>query len=168
MSSCKLSQALVALLFLLQSCVAAAGSGRCSAEQQVLFSCSTGRKTVSVCGSSDLSVGSAVVQYRFGRTAAAELVYPAADADWRQVTRGGRLIFSGGGGAYLVFANAPYRYIVYSAIGRRWGSKSGVVVEKSGKRVESLPCKGGTRSELGPDLFTKAGIAEDSDSFELP
>jgi len=77
-------------------------------------------------------------------------------------------MFSGGGGAFLAFTNAPYRYIVYSATGRGWGNKAGVVVEKNGKRVTSLACKGKATSELGPDLFSKAGIEVDDGSFELP
>jgi hypothetical protein len=100
--------------------------------------------------------------------APAELAYPPADADWRKVTRGGALTFAGGGGAYLAFANGPYRYVVYTAIGEGWGKKAGVAVEKSGKRVASLPCKEKETSELGPDLFAKAGIAEDTEDFDLP
>ena len=42
------------------------------------------------------------------------------------------------------------------------------MVEKNGKRVASLPCKGKETSELGPDLFAKAGIAEDTAGFDLP
>ena len=157
------------LLALLQGPALAAGSSHCTAEQRTIFSCSTtARKIVSVCASPDLSASAGALQYRFGRARAAEWAYPAIDADWRSVTRAGVLTFSGGGGAYLAFANAPYRYIVYSAVGQGWGSKAGVVVEKSGKRVSSLRCRGGASSELGPDLFAGAGIAEDSSGFELP
>lgn len=158
-----------ALLVLLQPRALAAGPSHCATKQRTIFSCSTtGRKTVSVCASPDLSASAGSLQYRFGRTRAAEWAYPAIDTDWRSVTRAGVLMFSGGGGAYLAFANAPYRYIVYSAVGQGWGSKAGVVVEKGGKRVSSLRCKGGETSELGPDLFASAGIAEDSSTFELP
>ena len=158
-----------ALVVLLQPHALAAGPSRCAAEQRTIFSCSTtARKIISICASPDLAASAGALQYRFGRARAADLAYPAIDADWRTVTRAGVLMFSGGGGAYLAFANPPYRYIVYSAIGQGWGSKAGVVVEKSGKRVSSLRCKGGETSELGPDLFASAGIAEDSSSFELP
>jgi len=147
---------------------AAAGASHCSANEQTLFSCNIGRKTVSVCASTDLSTKAGSLQYRFGPPGAPELTYPATDADWRPVTRGGVLTFAGGGGAFLSFARGPYRYVVYTAIGKGWGQKAGVAVEKSGKRVTSLPCKSKETSELGPDLFTRAGIAEDTAGFDLP
>jgi len=145
----------------------AAGVADCVPPQTTLFSCSTGTKTISVCGSQDLTANSGLLQYRFGRPAVVELSYPPADADWRKVTRGGTLMYSGGGGAFLAFTNAPYRYIVYSAVGQGWGSKAGVVVEKDGKQIVSLTCQDQPTSELGPDLFSKAGIEEADDGFEL-
>jgi len=146
----------------------AAEAAGCMPPQRALFSCSTGTKTISVCGSQDLTANSGQLQYRFGHPAAVELSYPPAGADWRAVTHGGTLMFSGGGGAFLAFTNAPYRYIVYSAVGQGWGSKAGVVVEKDRKQIASLPCKGKATSELGPDLFSQAGIEEAADGFELP
>lgn len=147
--------------------LAADGAG-CLPPQRALFSCSTGSKTVSVCGSPDLSANSGSLQYRFGSPQAVELAYPPAGADWRKLTRAGTLIYSGGGGAFLAFDNRPFRYIVYTAVGRGWGSKAGVVVEKDRKRIASLACKGEVTSELGPDLFSMAGIAEFDENFELP
>ncbi len=158
----------VAFILSLLPCAAEAGASHCSAKEQTLFSCRTGRKTVSVCASRDLSADAGAVRYRFGRPGALELIYPPSDADWRRVTRSGVLTFSGGGGAYLSFTNEPYRYIVYTAIGKGWGKKAGLVVEKNGQRVASLPCKDKETSELGPDLFAKAGIAEDKKEFDLP
>lgn len=127
-----------------------------------------GTKAVSVCGSPDLTADSGFLQYRFGRLAALELSYPPAGTDWRKVTHGGTLMFSGGGGAFLAFTNAPFRYVVYSATGRGWGSKAGVVVEKNGRKIASLACKGKVKSELGPELFSAAGIETADDSFVLP
>ena len=160
----------VAVAFVLAPapCSAETAASHCSAKEQTLFSCDTGSKTVSVCATPDLSADAGSVQYRFGKTGAAELVYPPAAANWRKLTRGGVLTFAGGGGAYLAFTNAAYRYVVYTAVGSGWGEKAGVAVEKQGKRVASLPCKGKETSELGPDLFTKAGIADDTAGFDLP
>jgi hypothetical protein len=78
------------------------------------------------------------------------------------------LTFSGGGGAFLAFARARHRYVVYSAVGRGWGSKAGAVVEKDGKRIAILACRGEAMSQLGPDLFSRAGIAPADEDFELP
>lgn len=140
----------------------------CMVEETTLFACSTGRKLLSVCATVDLSKDAGVVQYRFGTPGREAFVLPKAEADWRAAVRGGRLMFSGGGGATLAFANPPYRYVVYSAIGSGWGSKAGVVVEKRGRRIASLPCVGATTSKLGPALFEQAGIAEDPLGFDLP
>jgi hypothetical protein len=147
---------------------AAAHAADCPPRQQTLFACSTGAKTISVCGSPDLTATTGALQYRLRGRSRVELSYPPAGADWRAVTRAGTLMFSGGGGAFLAFSRAPYRYVVYSAVGRGWGSKAGVVVEKNGKKIASLACKGEARSELGPDLFSKAGIETADDGFELP
>lgn len=158
----------IALIALAQPHAAAAAASHCSAEEQTLFACSTGRKLLSVCASADLAKDAGFVQYRFGVPGRTEFVYPAAGADWRAAIRGGRLMFSGGGGSYIAFASPPYRYVVYSAIGRGWGSKAGVVVEKSGRRIASLLCTDVAASALGPDLFDSAGIIDDTLGFELP
>jgi hypothetical protein len=159
----------VAVAFVLAplACPAETVASHCSAKEQTLFNCSTGSKTVSVCATPDLTADAGSVQYRFGPPGTPELAYPPT-ADWRRLTRGAVLTFAGGGGAYLAFTKGPYRYVVYTAIGKGWGEKAGVVVEKNGKRVASLPCKGKETSELGPDLFAKAAIAEDTAGFDLP
>lgn len=143
-------------------------ASHCAAHEQTLFNCRTGGKTVSVCATPNLSADAGSIQYRFGPPGAPELRYPLTDAGWRKLTRSGVLTFAGGGGAYLAFTNGPYRYVVYTAIGRGWGEKAGIAVEKNGKRVASLPCTGKETSELGPDLFAKAALAEDSAGFDLP
>jgi len=167
-TKCLLTGSSVVFLLSVLARTAAAGTSHCSAKEQTLFSCDTGHKTVSVCASPDLSANAGSLQYRFGRLGAPELVYPSAEGNWRQVTRGGTLTFAGGGGAYLSFAKGPYRYVVYTAIGKGWGQKAGVVVEKSGKRLTSLSCTDKETSDLGPDLFARTGIAEDPASFDVP
>ncbi|HMN75081.1 MAG TPA: hypothetical protein PKC97_03370 [Burkholderiaceae bacterium] len=163
-----LAAAWLAALPLQAAASEASAASHCTADEQTLFACSTGRKRLSVCASAQLTRDAGSVQYRFGAPGRSPFVLPAADAGWRATVRGGGLMFSGGGGAYLAFANPPYRYVVYSAIGRGWGSRAGVVVEKHGRRIASLPCVGATASTLGPDLFERAGIAEDPLGFELP
>jgi hypothetical protein len=166
----RLCRAAVTVAFVLASAAGAAEptTSHCSATEQTLFTCSTGSKIVSVCATAELSPGAGSVQYRFGPVAAPELAYPRAGTDWRKLTRGGVLTFAGGGGAYLAFTNAPFRYVVYTAIGRGWGEKAGVVVEKHGKRVVNLRCVGKETSEIGPDLFAKSGIVKESGGFDVP
>jgi hypothetical protein len=147
---------------------AAAASALCNAPEQTLFGCSTGSKRVAVCASADLTAASGRLQYRFGRPGAVELATPAEGSDGRAGVRGGTLVFSAGGGAYLSFARPPYRYVVYTAIGSGWGPKAGVVVEQGGTRIAHLRCREPVQSLLGPELFARAGIEPDAADFELP
>ena len=84
------------------------------------------------------------------------------------MTRSGTWSFSGGGGAWLRFTRGPTSYIAYTAIGRGWGSKAGVAVLQNGKLLANLPCHGAPDSEIGPDFFSRAGIADDDQTFDLP
>ncbi|SDW49077.1 hypothetical protein SAMN05421783_104237 [Thiocapsa roseopersicina] len=148
--------------------LADATNSHCSSGELVVFSCDTGKKTVSVCASPDLSARGGWVEYRFGPVGAPELVFPAARSHPRHVVQAGTWGFSGGGGAFMQFSKAPYAYTVYTAIGKGWGEKSGVAVLKNGKRIANLPCLGPVQSELGPDLFGRAGLDDQPDAFELP
>ncbi len=140
----------------------------CAAAERTLFACAIGVRRVAVCASTPLTPDAGSIQYRFGRAQGAQIAYPPAGTDWRAVTRGGTLMVSGGGGAWLGFTNRDYRYVVYTAIGRGWGSRAGVVVEHRGRRLASLACTGPVTSAIGPDLFVEAGIAADDAGFELP
>jgi hypothetical protein len=144
----------------------AAPASHCAAGEATLFACAIGGKLLSVCTSAPPAAGNAV-QYRFGAPGRIELALPAAGA--RDAVRGGVLAYSGGGGAYLAFANRDHRYVVYTGIGRGWGEKAGVIVERGGRRLASLRCSTEARSEIGPELFAAAGIAvDDPPRFELP
>lgn len=144
-----------------------ADSTQCTNTESVLFTCRSGNKVVSVCGS-QLSANAGLLQYRFGPEGAPDIRLPLTAQDWRISTRAGMLTYAGGGGAYVAFTNTPYRYVVYTAIGRGWGTKSGVAVEKNGKLVSNFPCTQEAASELGPDLFRDAGFPNDTTGFDLP
>jgi hypothetical protein len=144
-----------------------AASSQCTDAESVLFTCRSGKNVVSVCAS-QLSADAGLVQYLFGPEGAPKIRFPPTAQDWRTRARAGMLTYSGGGGAYVAFTNAPYRYVVYTAIGRGWGKKSGVAVEKYGKLVSNLPCTEEPVSELGPDLFRHGGFPGDPEGFDLP
>ena len=146
----------------------AAATSHCVDTEQTLFSCSTGRNLVSVCGSAELSGSAGWLQYRFGPPGAPQLSQPALGAAWRERVSAGTVMYSGGGGAYLMFHHPPYRTTVYSADGRGWGHKAGVVVDKQGKPLVKLRCRQAETSELGPDLFERARIPPASNGFSLP
>lgn len=140
----------------------------CTPDEQVVFQCDIGARRVAVCASRGLGAQGGQLQYRYGRPAAVELAYPSADTPWRDVTRGGTLMFSGGGGAWLAFTRGEHRYVVYTAIGQGWGDKAGVVVERGGRRLAVLGCTRPPVSDIGPDLFERAGIPTLEEGFELP
>ena len=101
----------------------------CQTKEKVIFSCSTGKKLISVCSSENLSTTSGYVQYRYGTKENPELSIPDPQAPPSSFSTGGTLIYSGGGGAYMRFNKGTYSYVVYSGMGKGW-DKQGVVIEK--------------------------------------
>ena len=156
-------------LLYLVSLPAIATDSHCTGQEQTVFSCSLGKKIVSVCASKDISPTSGYLQYRFGPKNAPELVFPAStEPAHRSDIQARSLMFSGGGGGYLRFINGGYNYIVYTAIGKGWGTKDGVSVEKDHKPVAHLKCLDVPVSLLGEAFFTRAGLRADQNEFELP
>ncbi|MEY3881179.1 MAG: hypothetical protein RIQ94_1975 [Pseudomonadota bacterium] len=164
-----LATRLTGLIYLFSS-AAIATESHCNAQEQVVFSCSTGTKLVSVCASKDLSATRGYLQYRFGVSSKPELLFPSSTQTIlpRTNIQARTLMFAGGGGGYLRFINGHYNYIVYSAIGQGWGAKDGIAVEKDGKVMANLLCKEVPVSILSEDFFGKAGLSNDQKEFELP
>lgn len=154
---------------------AASAPTLCKADEIVVFSCSTGARVASLCASKDISKSAGHLQYRFGQKDKLELSYPAETAKPAQLFEAGLLSYSGGGGAWLRFDKGPFRYSIFSAIGK-WGPKeepveaAGVFVEKDGKNIANLLCRGAAVGELGPDLFEKMGlkVAQPDSDFDIP
>lgn len=131
---------------ILSPATALADEGHCKATEQVVFSCSVGKKTVSVCASSDLSPNQGYVQYRFGPIGAPELTYPEAPESFRLKSDAGIFTTRYIRGGWIRFSNGPYSYLVFSEKGEPedgngWINE-GVVVLNNGKRVAKLVCKG--------------------------
>jgi hypothetical protein len=142
----------------------------CQAQEQIIFSCSFGKKIVSVCASSDFSVSNGYMQYRFGPRGALELVFPALTetADSARFIQARTMMFAGGGGGYLRFINGNYHYIVYTAIGKGWGAKDGVAIEKDQQLMANLACQDVPISKLSEEFFTHAGLPIDQTEFLIP
>lgn len=77
-------------------------------------------------------------------------------------------MFAGGGGGYIRFLNGRYQYIVYTAIGKGWGTKDGVAVEKDGTLIKFFTCNDIPVSKIGAEFFARAGLAADQEEFSLP
>ena len=150
---------------------AAAPPSLCARGEAVAFTCSTGARILSVCETD----GGRGLQYRYGTQAKLDLSYPTPGTTPAEVFRAGTLMYSGGGGAWLRFANGAYGYTVFTAIGR-WGANgaprtaAGVAVTKGDTDVADIACKGPDTGELGPDLFARYGLVTDdpADSFDIP
>lgn len=144
----------------------------CAGGQQVVFACSTGAgRQVAVCSSPDLSPTAGSMQLRFLRRGKLVLELPAhADAAtaWRDQVKAGRVMYAGGGGAYLRFEAAGQAHVVYSAIGRGWGTKAGALVLAPGGTQTVQKCQGPVRSQIGPALAERAGVGPDPEDLELP
>lgn len=101
-----------------------------------------------------------------------ELTLPADRIAPARAASSGMWMFSGGGGAYMQFKDGDNARYVYSATGR-WGaggetqSRDGVALRK-GDTVTDQRCQAEAQSELGPELFEKAGLPEVTEEFELP
>lgn len=139
----------------------------CTAKEKVIFSCVTKRsKVISLCSSSILTSEDGYLQYRFGPSNKPELVYPATYEHPKKLFQSGTQMYSGGGSAFLKFRNSDHIYVVFTGIGKGW-KKEGVVIQKSGRRIAYLPCKGAWQSEIGPDLFEKVEIPRDPNEREF-
>ncbi len=157
------------------SCEAHGAVTLCRPTERVAFSCAAARQYVSLCASPNLSPGQGYLVYRHGRPGHLDLEYPSRDADRSKAYAGGILSFSGGGGAWLRLATPPYTYTVFTAVGK-WAPGgaladiAGVAVRKGELDIAAVRCTAPATSELGPDLFQKAGVPEPpgADGFEIP
>jgi hypothetical protein len=148
----------------------------CTPMEQVVFSCRTGAKLVSVCASKDASRTKGYMQYRFGKpdsTEPLEMILPEGQILPNKSATGDNVPYAGGGASWLRFSKGGYSYTVYSGIGR-WGpkgetqEKNGLLVERSGKRIANLKCNNEPASELGPDFFEKLNIQGNGQEFDMP
>ncbi len=151
-------------------------SSFCTPMEQLVFSCRTGAKLVSVCASKDASRTKGYIQYRFGKpdaTEPLEMILPEGQIVPSKAATGDNVPYAGGGASWLRFSKGVYSYTVYSGIGR-WGpkgetqEKSGLLVERSGKRVANLKCNNEPVSEIGPDFFDKLKIQGNGQEFDMP
>ena len=146
-----------------------ASNSHCKIDEKIIFSCllKKNKKIVSICASNNFSAHDGYLQYRFGKKGKIELVLPVSESS-SQAIQAKSLMFSGGGGGYLRFINEPYHYVVYSAIGRGWGQKDGVAIEKNQRLIAYSECKNVPISEMGGNFFSKSGLPIDTREFLLP
>lgn len=125
-----------------------------------MFACRSGAKHIALCEGP-----AAALQYRIGRSGSPpEMVYPGPGED-SPAFSAGTATLAGGGGAWVEFTRAPYRYVVFSFWLQGRGETAGVAVEQGGKRLATLRCDAAARSELGPDYFGAARLPASARDF---
>jgi hypothetical protein len=141
----------------------------CSADEKPVFSCPVkGQKLVSACATKDLSDKTGSLIYRFGKKNQPEIMLSKSEEGWRDTVRAGNVMYAGGGGKYLGFKSNDYTYVVYSAVGRGWGTKQGLMVMKDEKEFRVHRCVREPYSRLSLDLFEKTGLKVEDNEIELP
>ena len=122
----------------------------CTSAEQIVFSCTIGKKILSVCASNILSKQAGYMQYRFGQKNKIEMSYPETPQHPRQFIFFSSVPYAGGGEAHLRFANGQYEYIVYDRTTKgEWGKaghrptffSAGVVIRKDKKIISNLKCR---------------------------
>jgi hypothetical protein len=131
---------LVALLGLSLAGELQAKDSLCQNDEETVFSCSTGKKTVSLCASPELTSSTGYIQYRFGTKSHIELSYPAFDQSPREVFKYGHKGQFSWGFSYVKFSLNNFDYRVYDGEGRGWW-RAGVVVMQNSTVVSQYTCK---------------------------
>jgi hypothetical protein len=122
--------------------------GLCTSNEVVLFQCSTGRKTVAICGGQSAG-GQKLAVYRYGRLGKVDLEY-STDSDDASGFKYAVTGYSGGGESQIYFDRKGYRYLVYDrTIRTRFSSSgrndprftSGLLVYRGSTVVSRQSCK---------------------------
>lgn len=114
----------------------------CSTEEKILFTCSIGKKLVSVCSTKELSRASGYVQYRFGvLNQTPELVYPT-----ELVHPTSKFSYGGTSGAKdslenLHFSLSGTSYTIYRESAVFDTNGSGIIVKTRDGKSSRLNCK---------------------------
>jgi hypothetical protein len=118
------------------------GQTLCAPAERVYFSCRIGLKTVSLCGSEQLTKTSGYLQYRFGRIGIdPELIYPPTQMHprgqfWDYLSMSAQAVFN-----EIGFQLEEYRYrIIINTAARVESFGYGVTIEKNGKLLKTLRC----------------------------
>ncbi|TAG47919.1 MAG: hypothetical protein EAZ30_08010 [Betaproteobacteria bacterium] len=139
----------------------------CTANEEAVFSCSTGKKQIAVCATSGAANAAMQLTYRIAPTGqAAEMTYPSSPAPAKSAFKLGSATYTGDKSmSFLSFDKGDIRYVAYIANGKAF-DKAGVAVEQGGKRIANLVCASELTDRLGE--LDSAGIPTDSRSFALP
>lgn len=113
----------------------------CEMQEQMVWTCQAGRRTISICASNPLNETEGYAQYRIGRPGALEMEYPSTRVHPR-----GRFVYTTypQGNQTLDFKNGGYDYRVFEDLRSQ---DDAVYVERNGEPVSEIICNGGENFE---------------------
>lgn len=124
----------------------------CTPQENVVWSCRTRKKIVSVCASRRITASEGYMQYRIGKPGALEMSYPEALGHPRGKFRYTLYLQ---GNQSLEFDKSGFHYSVFEDLR---SAEDGVFVTKNDADVARITCNGGGGIEIvRPDLL---GIAD--------
>ncbi len=129
----------------------------CSDEEIVYLSCDINGKTLSVCGSKNLTAVTGYLKYSYGvRNKIPEMVYPATNEHPSKVFRRNEpLVAAKAGVMALAFDVSAFTYNVFSTRSAFGYNGAGVIVQKEGREISRKEC---SRSSINDnDFFFELG-----------
>lgn len=126
----------------------------CDANERVVFSCSMGKKTASVCASTTFGPSEGYLQYRFGAPGNIEMTYPSGKQHPQDQFRAfyGTPVMDDGSRAMFVsleFGVNDYSYEL-STFAKQDTSETSLTVTRAGKTLATLKCR--PQSIINADL----------------
>ncbi|QKH35088.1 hypothetical protein FOC84_09100 [Achromobacter pestifer] len=151
------------LLCMIPAAAEATTSTHCLPAEQVIFSCSVGKKVVSICASDALGPASGTAQYRFGALGKIELKIPAQPQHPTTFSRLGVMRGPAWVDTHIRVANGEYAYTVYEGEGKGW-QRAGVLVSKQDGTLANLSCVAPTSGIFSDVVYSDApAFAVDTD-----
>lgn len=158
----------ITFLVLLLSANICLSSTLCGSNELVYFSCSTGKKMISMCTSNPINENSGYLQYRYGTTNKVEFIYPTRKSHPLNLFTEYSSAFSGGVIGHINFTNGSYTYAVYNSLTKEFykngtsghRKESGVKVVKNGNVLSTITCTGPVTSDpraMKDSIFTDGG-----------
>lgn len=113
----------------------------CETEEQVVWTCQAGARTISICASTNLNPKEGYAQYRIGRPGALEMEYPTTRVHPR-----GRFTYTlyPQGNSTLSFTNGAYKYSLFEDLR---STEDGVYVERGDDLISNIRCNSGMHFE---------------------
>lgn len=136
---CANPNAIAVLFCMLPAAAQAATPTHCLPEEQVIFSCSVGKKVVSMCATRALDPESGTAQYRFGAVGRIELKIPAQPQHPKTFSQLGVMRGWAWDDTHLRVVNGEYAYTLY-AVAEEGRQRSGVLVSKQGRTLSNFSC----------------------------